>query len=353
MEIQKGFGSDNHAIVHSKIMQAIVECNLGHAPSYGTDSLTEKSLLTIRQHFGESCEAHFVFNGTAANVLALATLVSSYQTVLCSDVAHINVDECGAPEKMIGCKLQPIATVDGKLSVEALSRYLVRRGDQHFSQAKAISITQPTELGTVYTLDEIAAICRFAKQNRLFVHMDGARLMNAAHFLNCSLKQMTTDLGVDVVSFGGTKNGLMFGEAVVLLNSDIKNNFKFLRKQMMQLPSKTRFIAAQFEAWLGTQLHREIAKHVHDLALQLRDLLLQEPGIKVTQAVQSNAVFCIFPKRIIKQLRQSRFFYIWNEETFEARLMISHDTTQKEIADFAKLAIDLCREENATKKGAQ
>lgn len=343
MEIQKGFGSDNHASVHSTIMQSILDCNLNHAPSYGTDSLTEKALLTLQQHFGENCEAYFVFNGTAANVLALATLVSSYHTVLCSDVAHINVDECGAPEKMIGCKLQPIATTDGKLSVESLRRHLIRRGDQHFSQAKAISITQPTELGTVYSLEEIAAICQFAKQNKLRVHMDGARLVNAAYFLKCTLQQMTSDLGVDVVSFGGTKNGLMFGEAVVLLNSEIKNDFKFLRKQMMQLPSKTRFIAAQFQAWLGTDLHREIAQKVHGLALQLRDLLLQEPSIKVTQEVQSNAVFCIFPKPIIKKLRQSRFFYIWNEETFEARLMISHDTTSKEITDFAQLALDLCR----------
>ena len=340
---RRGFGSDNHSGAHPKILEAVVKANNGHAPSYGTDQDSERALGILRQHFGNEIQVHFVFNGTAANVLALSACVKSYHSILASAHSHLLNDECGAPEKNLGCKVIPIASSDAKLTVESLQPFVIRRGDQHFSQVRAISITQPTELGTVYTLDEIRAMSAFAKKERLLLHMDGARLVNAAATLGCSLKEMTTDCGVDMLSLGGTKNGLLFGEAVVFLNKSLAKDesggdFKFVRKQLMQLPSKTRFIAAQFNEFLGTDLWLKNAKHANEMAQRLSAGLAESPFAKITQKTQANGVFVILPKAIVAKLKLEAFFYVWDEGTFECRLMTSWDTEPGDIDRFlAKL----------------
>ena len=335
----KGFGSDNHSGALPEVLQSLQAANVDHAPSYGTDDWTEKCEAVFRREFGESAQTYFVFNGTAANVLCLHSLVQSYESVLITSVAHVTVDECGAPEKFIGCKLISVPSRDGKLRVSDLDAYLIRRGDQHFSQVRAISITQPTEYGTIYSRKELAQLRTFAKKHGLFLHMDGSRLFNAVAALGCSLREMTE--GFDAISVGGTKNGLVFGEAVVFLNPKLAENFKFKRKQAMQLPSKSRFIAAQFLALFevtgGEPLWRRTSEHVNAMAQRLSDGLRAIKSVQVTQAVEANAVFAIFPKTWISKLRESYFFYVWDEKTFESRLMMSFDTHANDIDGFLKL----------------
>lgn len=330
----RGFGSDNHSGVHPLLLAAITDANLNHAPSYGTDDWTEKAQKTFKNHFGNSAEAHFVFNGTAANVLALKSAVESFHSVFVSDMSHMNVDECGAPEFIAGCKLIPIKSHEGKLKLQDLKDSLIRRGDQHFSQVKMISLTQPTEIGTCYSKAEIKEICDWAKKENMYVHIDGARLPNAAVSLNLSFKEMTTDCGVDVVSFGGTKNGFLFGEAVVFLNQDLAKDFKFIRKQALQLPSKTRFISAQFEKSLSTDLWKEIAAHSLKMAQRLYESLKTISEIHFEAPVQSNAVFVRMPKEWIKILKQKYFFYVWDEKTWSCRLMTSWDTQISDVDGF-------------------
>lgn len=339
LEIKYGFGSDNHSSVHPKLFAALADAQqLGHLPSYGTDDLTKSVIERMRMAFGGQPDIHFVFNGTAANVLALATSIKSYEAVICSEHAHLQNDECSAPEKLIGCKLLTCPAADAKLTPQAVRAHLIRRGDQHSAQAKVISITQPTEYGTVYTLDELRALVDLAQANGLYVHIDGARFCQAVHYLKTDLRSLTSDLGIDVLSFGGTKNGFMFGEAVIVFNPRLKEGFKFLRKQFLQLPSKGRFLAAQFGAYFENELYLEIARHGHKQALRLaaglRGLEDQGLNLTVTQAVQSNAVFVRFPKHVIAKLREHSFFYIWDEKTFEARLMMSFDTTDEHIDGF-------------------
>lgn len=333
----KGFGSDNHSGVHPEIFRSLQECNLNHAPSYGTDTYSDAAIGSFRRHFGPQTEVFFVFNGTASNSLSLAFLCERFQSVLCSEVSHLNLDECGAPEFFAG-KLIPLKHIEGKISLATLQESLIRRGDQHFSQSHVVSLTQPTELGTCYTLEEIREITTWAHANGLYVHIDGARLTNALVHLQCTYKEMTTDLGVDVVSFGGTKNGLMMGEAILVLNPELAKNskqrLKYIRKQSAQLPSKTRFIAAQFNRYLQDNLYLDIARHVCEMAQRLANGLAGVPGIKITAAVQSNTVFVILPKAWIKHLREHYFFYIWDEKTHECRLMISWDTKPEEVDDF-------------------
>jgi threonine aldolase len=328
----RGFGSDNHSGIIAPILEKLCEAGNDHQPSYGTDSYTQKWDQVAKKYFGEKCESHFVFNGTAANVLALSSMVSSYHSVLVAQTSHLNVDECGAPEKFIGCKLINVPSADGKINLNDLSPYLIRKGDQHFSQVKAISITQPTEYGTVYSLQELRSLKEWAQTHRLRLHMDGSRLFNAACSLNCTLQEMVE--GFDVVSLGGTKNGLIFGEAVLFLNPELAQDFKFKRKQAMQLPSKTRFIAAQFLALFDNDLWLQTAQHVNGLAQRLAQGLSQIPGVKVTQKVQANAVFVQFAKDDIAPLREQAFFYIWNEKTFEARLMMSFDNQVEDVDSF-------------------
>lgn len=332
----KGFGSDNHAPVHPLILDSIIRANLNHSPSYGTDEWSKKAIQLFKEHFGNESEVFFVFNGTGANVSALKTICQSFQATLCTDVSHIWVDECGAPE-LSACKLIPIPHQNGKLTVENLETFDIRKGDQHYIQNKCISITQPTELGTCYSLKEIQDICNWAKERKYFVHMDGARFANAVVELKTNFYEMTTAMGLDVVSFGGTKNGFLFGEAVVFLkkNENLKN-FKFIRKQLCQLPSKTRFIACQFEAYLQDFLWKDIALHSCDMAEKLKNSLSQFTEIEITQKRQSNAVFAKIPQKWIKPLREKIFFYVWDEHTFECRLMTSWDTSEDEINQLVK-----------------
>lgn len=340
----RGFGSDNHSGVHPRILQAIEAANSGHAPSYGTDRLTEKALALFKDLLGPTAEPFFVFNGTAANVLSLSALLKPHHAVLVSESAHLQNDECNAPERHLGAKLISVPTPDGKLRPEELDRYLVRRGDQHAAQVHAVSITQSTELGTVYTLDEIRALGEFARRERLYFHMDGARLVNAAASLGCGFREMTTDCGVDVVSFGGTKNGLLFGEAVVFLRPGLSADFKYVRKQLMQLPSKTRFVSAQFLEFLGTDLWLKNARHANEMAKRLSEGLQQSPYAEVTQQTQANAVFVKLPKSLVARLREVAFFYVWNERSFECRLMTTWDTTPEDIDRFLEALNRLGRE---------
>lgn len=334
--MKRGFGSDNHAGVHPQILQAIAQANIEHAPAYGTDDWTESAISAFRQHFGVEAQVFFVFNGTAANVTALRALTRPYQSVFCSDVAHIQVDECGAPEQMAGCKLIAIPSCNGKISVAELEKMFVRRGDQHFSQAQVLSLTQPTELGTTYSLTELQNLITWAKSKKLYVHIDGSRLANAAIHLNKSFKEFTTDLGVDVISFGGTKNGLLMGEAVVFLNKTLAQDFKYIRKQSCQLPSKSRFIACQFSAYFSNNLWREIAGNSLQRAQELYTAVCDIPSVQIREQPQSNAVFATIPAAWVKVLREKYFFYVWDEKTFECRWMTSWDTTSEDVQGFAQ-----------------
>lgn len=337
----RGFGSDNHSGVHPEIWQALLSCNQGHAPSYGTDLWSEKAISLFKKEFGQQAQIYFVFNGTASNVLALRTLAKPFHSILCSEMSHLNVDECGAPEFFTGAKLIPLPSIHGKLNLETLKSALYRRGDQHFSQAKVVSLTQPTEWGVCYSLDEIKEICQWAHQEKLWVHMDGARLANAVCHLKTDLKAMTSDLGVDVLSLGGTKNGMLMGEAVVFLNPQLAEDFKYIRKQSAQLPSKTRFIAASFEKYLQDQTWKKIAEHSCEMAEYFFQQLRAVPQVQITAPRQSNALFAQFPRNWIKALKEKYFFYVWNEKTFECRLMTSWDTQKSEIDGFVKLATAL------------
>ena len=293
----KGFGSDNHAGVHPAIMESLVHINSGHSPSYGTDPLSHELYKLVEKLFGSTAEAHMVFNGTAANVLAIKSLVSSHHSIVCTTDSHLNVDECGAPEANIGCKLIAVPTEHGKLTPAQVEETLIRKGDQHFSQVKAISITQPTELGTLYSKEEMLALSQCAKQHGLFFHVDGARFIYAAEALNATFKELTADVGVDALSFGGTKNGLLFGEMVILFNDQAKKDFKYVRKQQMQLPSKMRFLAAQFLQLLGPEeLWKQIAREGHSKALELATRLKDIDGVEVVHPVQANSVFMKFPQ---------------------------------------------------------
>ena len=336
-------GSDNQSGVHPTILTCIDKYNQGHHPSYGTDPISKEAEKLIKEIFGHQFSAYFVFNGTAANVLALKALVNSYEAVICADHAHLNVDECGAPEQIIGCKLIKLPADNGKITARQIEQALIRKGDQHYSQIKAVSITLPTELGTMYSMDEIEKIKSCCKKHKLFLHIDGARLIYAPHVLSTDFK--TICQGVDAVSFGGTKNGLLFGEAVLLANAGDKKetrDFKFIRKQCMQLPSKMRFLGGQFIELLKNRensppLYKSIATQGHELALSLRKSLSEIPEVKITRPTEANSVFAILPQSWIKPLRKKFFFYVWDEHNFEVRLMFSFDSKQDHIDGFIDL----------------
>lgn len=341
--MKRGFGSDNHSGVHPRILESLAHANKEHAPSYGTDEWTEKAEDLFREHFGPEAQVFFVFNGTAANVLSLKAASKSFQSCYCSDLAHINVDECGAPEYLAGLKLIPLPTVEGKLRLEDLKRAHIRRGDQHYSQGQIVSLTQPTEFGTVYTMEELKEIITWAKKEKLYVHIDGARLSNAAVTLKKTFKEFTTDLGVDIVSFGGTKNGLMMGEAVVFLNPLLAKDVKYYRKQLAQLPSKTRFISAQFLEYFSNNLWKDIATHACAMAEKLYQGVKDIPGVEVTHRREANAVFAKIPQAWVKPLREKYFFYVWDEHSFECRWMTSWDTEAADIEGFISSLQELAR----------
>ncbi len=332
----RGFASDNNSGVHPEVIEAIVKANVGHAVGYGDDEYTQSAINKFREIFGSNTDVFFVYNGTGANVTAIQALTHSFNSVICPETAHINVDECGAPEKHSGCKLLPVPTTDGKLTIDGIKKYMHGFGFEHHSQPKIISITQVTELGTVYTINEIKEIAEYAHSHNMYLHMDGARIANAAVSLDCSFKEMTVDAGVDVLSFGGTKNGLMFGEAVLFFNCNTKA-VKYIRKQTAQLNSKMRYTAAQFLAILNNDLWKRNASHSNKMAQKLAIALDQIEEITITQKVESNGVFAVVPEEIIEPLQKEFFFYTWDESKNEVRWMTSFDTQDEDITEFINL----------------
>jgi len=284
-----------------------------------------------------------VLNGTGANVLALRALARPWESVLCAETSHLWVDESGAPEAIAGVKLVTVPAPDGKVRIEDLERKLIRRGDFHFAQPGVLSIANPTEYGTVYTPAETAGLGRWARKNGLRFHVDGSRLVNAAEALGVPLAALTSRAGVDVVSFGGTKNGLLYGEALVFLTPGLSEGFPWLRKQSLQLASKTRFIGAQFEAWLGTGLWRTLARRANGAARRLAAGLRGIPGVELTQPVQTNAVFVRLPSRAREALRRDFRFHVWNAATGECRLMTAWDTTPADVDAFVRAVRRLAR----------
>lgn len=336
-EIRKGFASDNNSGVHPEVLKAMEKVNKGHTVAYGDDVYTGAAQKVFREVFGEESVTHFVFTGTGANVLSLQTLTESHHAVVCAKTAHINEDECGAPEKFTGCKLLGIPTDDGKINVAQVRPFLNSLGFEHHAQPTVISLTQATELGTVYSPEEIREITSFAHDHGMRVHMDGARLCNAAAALDLPLKALTGGAGVDVLSFGGTKNGLMYGEAVVFFDPELARSFKYIRKQGMQLASKMRFMAAQFLAFFEDDLWLRSARHANRMARLLRDRVSDIPGVRVSRNVEANGVFACLPRNVVPALQDEFFFYVWDEEKSEVRWMTSFDTTEEEIERFASL----------------
>ena len=333
----RSFASDNNAGVHPKIMEAIAAANDGHVIAYGDDPYTARAVKLFREHLGKDVEVFFVFGGTGANVLGLKASTQSHHAIVCAQTAHINVDECGAPEKFTGCKLLPIITADGKVTAEEIKPLLHEVGFEHHVQPRVISVAQATEMGTVYTPRELQALAKFAHEHDMLLHVDGARIANAAAGLGVKLKNITRDAGVDILSFGGAKNGMMYGEAVVFFDKNLARDFKYTRKQGTHLPSKMRFISAQFEALLSNDLWRQNAQHANQMAQRLASELGKISRITITQKVESNGVFAILPKKYVPLLQKRYFFYVWNEEISEVRFMTSFDTTEADIADFVAL----------------
>jgi threonine aldolase len=331
---QRSFASDNYAGIHPRVLAAIATANGGHQISYGEDVYSARLTDVFRSHFGERCEVFCAFNGTGANVISLQSMTRRWDAVICAESAHVNVDECGAPEKVAGLKLLPVATPDGKLTPDLVESRVRGVGDQHRAQPRVVSISQATELGTCYSVEELTAICDHAHARGLFVHVDGARLCNAAAHLGVPLRAFTTDAGVDVLSFGGTKNGAMIGEAVVVLNPEVVAGVAYLRKSAMQLASKMRFIAVQLEALLGGDLWLENAGHANALAKRLEAGVRAVPGVTVTQPVEANAVFAVIPHEVTERLQARHRFYVWEEQTGEVRWMTSFDTTEADVDAF-------------------
>ena len=334
---KRSFASDNNAGVHPEMIEAIKAANDGHVVAYGDDPFTARAVKLFQKHFGKDIAVYFVFGGTGANVLGLKAITKTYEAVICAETAHINVDECGAPEKFTGCKLLAVRTLDGKLRVEQLKPLLHGVGFEHHVQPRVISVSQATEMGTVYTTAELKALARFAHDNNMLLHVDGARIANAAASLSASLKEITVDVGVDVLSFGGAKNGMMYGEAVVFFDKKFGDDFKYIRKQGMHLPSKMRFISAQFEALLSGDLWRRSAAHANRMARLLASELEKVPQVRLTQPVEANGVFAEIPEKYVPLLQKKYFFYVWNEETSECRFMASFDTTEEDIREFVEL----------------
>ena len=342
--MKRGFGSDNHSGASPEVLKAIAEANVDHALAYGDDEYCARVGELFKQTFGEQASAYLVFNGTGANVLNIDAMCRSHNAVVCAETAHINVDECGAPQRIVGCRLLTVPTPDGKLTPELVKTQLHGFGFEHHSQPRAISISQPTELGTLYTIDELKALADLAHSYDMYLHVDGARLANAAVALGCTFRQMTTDCGVDCLSFGGTKNGLLMGESAVILNPKLDVELKYRRKQMAQLCSKMRFMAVQFEAYLNGErrtengelvpLWRSNAEHSNRMAQLLYRELRDVPQVKVMYPVQVNSVFAQLPREVWTALQQEYFFYDWDEAENVVRWMCSFDTTEEDIHNF-------------------
>ena len=334
---KRSFASDNNAGVHPKVMEAIAAANDGHVVAYGDDPYTDEAVRLFREQFGKDVDIYFVFGGTGANVLGLKAVTQPHHAIICAETAHINVDECGAPEKFTGCKLLSLPTKNGKITVEQMLPFLDAVGFEHHVQPRVISVSQSTEMGTVYQPHELKTLSKFAHKNCMLLHMDGARIANAAASLRKDFRSLTRDVGVDVLSFGGAKNGMMYGEAIVFFDQSLARDFKYTRKQGTHLPSKMRFISAQFSALLSNDLWRVNAEHANDMAKLLAKELGRIPQVELTQQVESNGVFARLPKKYIATLQKRYFFYVWNEQTSEVRFMTSFDTTPDDISDFVAL----------------
>jgi threonine aldolase len=291
----------------------------------------------IKSILGEKVQPYFVFTGTAANVLGLDAITKPFHSIICAETSHIHEDECGAPERWTGCKLLSVESPEGKLTPASIEKHMYGIDFEHHSQPRVISITQSTEMGTVYTPDEIRTITDYAHDHNILVHMDGARISNAAASLETGFREFTVAAGVDILSFGGTKNGMMYGEAIVFMSEEFACDFKYLRKQGMQLASKMRYIAAQFERFLDEDVWLENASHANRMARMLEAEVMKIDRIRITQPVQSNAVFAILPKEFIPVLQEAFFFYVWNEATGEVRWMCSYDTTEEDVINFSSL----------------
>ena len=331
----RSFASDNHSGVPDAVLAAIAEANVDHAVAYGSDPWTERAERAFRDQLGEHARAFLVFNGTAANVLSLRAVCRSWEGVICAETAHMNTSEGGAPERIAGVKLHAVPTPDGKLRPEQIDPLMAGIGDEHSVQMRLVSVTQATELGTVYTAAELRELCEHAHSLGLLVHLDGARIANAAASLGVSLAEITTAAGVDVVSFGGTKAGLLGAEAVVLLREELAPDFRFLRMQGGQLASKSRFLAAQFIALFEEDRWLALAAHANAMATRLAEGVRGVPGVEITQAVQSNAVFARLPRAAITPLQARWPFYVWDAERDEVRWVCSWDTTAAEVDAFA------------------
>jgi threonine aldolase len=331
---RRSFASDNAAGAHPEVLAAMARVNDGHVTAYGADEHTARAEALIRHELGDTARPFLVFGGTGANVTALSAVLQPHEAVICAETAHINVDECGAPERHAGAKLVPIVTPDGKLTPELVQPALKGIGAEHHVQPRVISISQSSEYGTVYTPSELSVLSDFAHNNRLLLHVDGARLANAAAAIGTSLKAITADAGVDLLSFGATKNGAVGAEAVVFFREEPAKKFKYIRKQGMQLPSKMRFVAAQFEALLTDELWRKSAEHANAMARRLANGVRGTRGITITQPVEANAVFAILPADRIAELQEKFFFYVWDEQKHEVRWMTAWDTTEEDVDGF-------------------
>jgi threonine aldolase len=337
----RGFASDNAACVHPDVLAALARENVGHATSYGHDPLTQRVHGTLEHEFGPGSTALLVFNGSAANVLCLRAACRPWQAAVCAAAAHLNVDEGGAPESVAGVKLLAVDTPDGKLTPELVAPRIERIGDEHAVQPRVLSVTQSSEVGTLYTPDELRALSDFAGSHDLLLHIDGARLANAAASLGCSLSEAAT--GADLLSLGGTKNGLMLGEAVIVRGraADAGDTLPFLRKQTLQLASKMRYVSAQFDAYLTGELWRVTASHANAMAARLGDAVASIDGVEVTQAVQSNAVFARIPASTIAPLQERFAFHVWDEPQGIVRWMCAWDTTEADVDAFAAAIADV------------
>jgi threonine aldolase len=334
---KRGFASDNNSGIHPRVLKAIELANSGHVVGYGDDIYTKKAIELLHKEFGSDTEVFFTLTGTGANVLSIQTLCQSFNSILCANSAHINVDECGAPEKFTGSKLVPIPSENGKVAPDELLKTLHGFGVEHHSQPGLLSISQVTEMGTVYSVEEIRVLAEIVHSHGMYLHMDGARISNAAVSLGLNFSSFTKDAGVDVLSFGGTKNGLMLGEAVLVFNPELSRNTKFFRKQAAQLFSKMRFISAQFIPYLEEEIWKSNALHSNSMAKLLVEMIKDIGKITVTQKVEANGVFAILPREVIPLIREEFFFYDWNESIGEVRWMTSFDTTEEDIRSFVSL----------------
>ena len=334
------FASDNHSGAHPEILEALAAASVGHAAAYGADEWTERASACFRKHFGADAEPFLVFNGTGANVSALDAMTRPHEAVICAETAHLHVDECGAPERITGTKLLTVTTKHGKLSAADLARWEPKRGDEHHVQPRVVSITQATELGTVYTAEETRAIADAAHELGMLVHLDGARLANAAASLDLPLAALTTDAGVDAVSFGGTKNGLVFGDAVVFLRPGLGDGFAYVRKQLGQLASKMRFAAAQFEALLAGDLWLRNATHANAMAERLATAVGSLDGLEIVHPVEANGVFARLPpaaiESLLAELPGPLPFHVWDDAEAVVRWMCSWDTSEEDVDSFVK-----------------